>query len=324
MKNPNKNRYPIRTDLDDTQINDLLIQYSINENKLQSLFSSKICSNIQLWKDDLARNGVSRNSIAKLNFEIFKINNDLPLCHHCKNTLSFSNYNGRIFSKYCKLCSKKYEFAKACNLSEETLSLRGEKITKQKLLFFQTEEGKNTAKNVGEKNSKALLGRKISDEQKKKQSDTMKKLIFDNKFSPGVSNNFTHWDSFYFEENIKYHFRSSWELCFYFCNSYLEYETVRIKYPINDTYKTYIADFYDRENNILYELKPKAFYKKQIQKMNAIQGYCIANNISFIWINEDTIMNFINIDKILNSNNDKIIDNFNKMINGIKYEITKS
>lgn len=42
------------------------------------------------------------------------------------------------------------------------------------------------------------------------------------------------------------------------------YENIRIKYILpNGEEHVYISDFYDKEHNIIYEIKPDNIYKKQ-------------------------------------------------------------
>lgn len=214
---------------------------------------------------------------------------------------------------------KNYEFAKTKNLDAEKLSKRGEKISKSKKEFYSTEEGKKVSKSVGQQNKKHLTGRTLSEERKQKQSKTVSEKIKNGEFNPGINNNFTNWEARYIIENKIYKFRSSWELCVGFSNPDWKFEIIKIPYfcQLENKNKTYIADFFDEKNNTIYEIKPTKFFIKQKQKMNCIIDFCLINNIKFIWINENNILQYVDINKIKNSNNHDILNNFNMLLKGI-------
>jgi hypothetical protein len=139
----------------------------------------------------------------------------------------------------------------------------------------------------------------------------MREKIKNGEFTPNITNSWTHWDAkIKIDGKIK-KFRSSWEACFYICNSNLKYEMLRI--PYGD--KIYIADFYDEKNRILYELKPRASYNTQIKKITEIIEYCKENGIIFKWINENNILKYIDSSKINGYNRKQ----YNKMMRGLKY-----
>lgn len=327
--NQNKSRYPKeRKDLSEEEINKLIELYFNNENKLQSLFSNRIYSSLRSWKDSFSRNGISKSSIKKILYAIAKQENNFSCCVYCNNKLKIEDFDtiSMSFKKHCIECAKNYAFAQSQNLSEETLKSRGIKITNAKLKFFETDRGKLVAKSVGLLNKLHLTGTFLSEERKQKQSNTMKQKIANGDFSPGVNNNFTNWEARFEETEIVFKFRSSWELCFFYCNKTLEYEKIKIPYlDEREIKKTYIADFYDRNKNIIYEIKPKGFWIKQCHKMNSVIEYCLKNNITFIWINEFNIMNYIDIEFIKQSNNPEVLKNLNKLLEGISYnEIAKT
>lgn len=152
----------------------------------------------------------------------------------------------------------------------------------------------------------------------KNNSLKMKEKIANGKFTPCITNSFTHWEAKIIVDNIILRFRSSWEACFWYCNQHLKYEKFRIPYlDINGKTRTYIPDFYDEENKIIYEIKPKCHYLTQAFKMDSIITYCLSNNIKFIWINENNLLNYID--------ENKFIDELNiKQLNKVKLGITQS
>jgi len=197
------------------------------------------------------------------------------------------------------------------------------KIQKTKKKWLASDKAKEFYNKLGKHNSKHLkqhfktpAGIAQIKQSAAKQSKTMKKLIADGKFTPPITNSWTHWDAEILSENgnIK-KFRSSWEAAFWLSNQHLEYETIRIPYELDGKSKMYIADFYVRDKNIVYEIKPRNSWKSQNGKMQEIITYCIQHNITFIWINEDNILHYINKNDFKNTNNKKQLT---KLLNGIK------
>ena len=101
-------------------------------------------------------------------------------------------------------------------------------------------------------NTNKNRSQELREQAAKKQSVTMKKKIADGSFTPCVTNSWAR-------SRVKVGglpFRSSWEALFWIINQNLEYETLRIPYIFNGTTHNYILDFVDRENRIIYEIKP--------------------------------------------------------------------
>lgn len=161
---------------------------------------------------------------------------------------------------------------KEYNKTPKGMSQRIKKSTRMKE-YYSTEAGREEKRKLG-----------------LKQSITMKRLIANGDYTPTITNTWTHWDAKITINGIVKRFRSSWEACFWLCNQHCEYETIRI----NSADRTYVSDFFDRTINTLYEIKPRNRYNIEIKKMTALQNYCKQNNIKFVWINEDNIMNYIN------------------------------
>ncbi len=103
---------------------------------------------------------------------------------------------------------------------------------------------------------------------------------------------------------IKQAVRSSWEAFFQILNPDIEYEKLRVPYFYNNTWHSYIVDFIDIQNKIVYELKPEILTKNAINivKQNALKKWCINNNYTYILITENYFKN-ITYDENLFKNN---------------------
>lgn len=237
-------------------------------------------------------------------------------CNYCNNTFR-SKYNG---TKYCKTCSDKKVFQIGKPLSEETRI----KIGNNRKKWTKSSEGVLHYKKLGAKNSENLIryfktdaGKKQIQSAAKKQSKTLRNKIKNGDFTPNITNSWTHWDAIIDNGNEVRKFRSSWEACFWLSNPNYEYETVRVNSLIDED-KIYIADFYDKENRILFEIKPKGEFLKKKDKMDSLMDYCKNNDIKFIWINENNILYYINEDIFVTNSQIKQLEKLKKGIsNGI-------
>lgn len=143
-----------------------------------------------------------------------------------------------------------------------------------------------------------------SDEQKRKQSISIKKRIKNGEYTPCVTNSWTHTKIFSLD-NIK--FRSSWEFLFYLINRNtmsLQYEKIRIPYFDNELNKErlYITDFYDPINKVIYEIKPYVLENdvRNIEKTRSATEYAKNNGITFKIINENYFKKYYNKNVIFN------------------------
>jgi hypothetical protein len=161
---------------------------------------------------------------------------------------------------------------KEYNKTPEGISQRIKKSTRMRK-YYATEAGREEKRKLGQK-----------------QSMTMKRLIASGVYTPTITNTWTHWNAKIIVNGTVKRFRSSWEACFWFCNQHCEYETIRV--TCQD--KIFVSDFFDRNTNTLYEIKPRNRYNIEIKKMTALQNYCKQNNLKFIWINENNIKSYIN------------------------------
>jgi hypothetical protein len=195
------------------------------------------------------------------------------------------------------------------------------KFKKSKSKWVQSEKGKKFYATLGKSNSIRLKkffntddGKKQIRNSAKKQSKILKEKIKNGKFTPNITNSWTHWNATVIIGDKKYKFRSSWEASFFVCNKNYKYETLRIPYiDGKGESRTYVGDFYDTENKVLYEIKPRSVFKKQHIKINGAIQYCQKNDIKFIWINEKNILNYVDKNMFSEYN----LKQYNKMLQGI-------
>lgn len=221
----------------------------------------------------------------------------------------------RTDCKYCPGCFKKKPYLLGKPRSEETRK----KIAEAAGQWSNSLEGKLWHEKHGKENSRKLKeyfktdkGKIQLKERGKVQSILMKKKILNGEFTPNITNSFTHWDAQVEHEGKIHKFRSSWEACVWLSNTHFEYETIRIRLS---TGGSVIADFIDVSNKIIYEIKPRSFWIKQQDKVNAIINYCIDNGYKFVWINEQNILNYVDITKFTTDFNKKQLE---VLLHGIK------
>lgn len=263
--------------------------------------NKKTYDNYQSWQYSMTR-FFDRDSLSRF---LFKLEKKIPKCkyHKCKKELTIDEYRcnkidpSKRFQLYCNDCMEKENFRRYVK-SQDTI----DKIQKKRKKWVESQEGKNAYKKIGKNNSKKLKkyfttkeGIAQIERSKIHMSNLLKNKIKNGEFTPNITNTWTHWKAEIILEGKIYKFRSSWEASFYVSNQHLLYEKLRIPYTLNGKCKTYIADFFDETNQILYEIKPKSQYNKEINKLSAVIDHCIKNKIKFIWINEKNILNYIDI-----------------------------
>jgi hypothetical protein len=112
-----------------------------------------------------------------------------------------------------------------------------------------------------------------------KLSRSLKLAIKNGTFTPAVTNSWAR--SRIIIDTKK--FRSSWEALFSIINRELLYEKTRISYVFNEDTKTYITDFTDDVNKIIYEIKPDSLLddEKNIAKFLAAREWSTKNLFTF-------------------------------------------
>ena len=134
-------------------------------------------------------------------------------------------------------------------------------------------------------------------EKNKRQSETMKRKIGLGLFTPEVTNSWANSKIKITVDGCEFKFRSSWEAMFWLLNQDLIYESVRIPYKNNNRNHNYIVDFEDKENRILYEIKPKSNKKDELNilKFQCAKIWCEVNEYIFKIITEDYLLKNLDI-----------------------------
>jgi hypothetical protein len=122
-----------------------------------------------------------------------------------------------------------------------------------------------------------------------KISNTMKLKIQNGEFTPNITNSWTHFTAYIVQNKQTHKFRSSWEAVYWYLNQHLLYEKIRILYTVNNEQHNFIVDFYDEQNKLIIEIKPKSNMKLQREeaKFQAAFQWAKEHNHTFIIINDD-------------------------------------
>lgn len=282
-----------------------------------SPFSSKKFEDEYKWKNDIIRH----MDVLSANEFFYLLESDVPKCKGCKNTLSSKEYSYgarklgfKGFKKYCSICKANEPWK-----SREKSPRECKSISDGLRRWAKTKDGKTYYKIVSKRNQEFMLkfsntpeGKRIREESKPKQSASIKERIRGGQFTPNITNSWTHWDATVKIDGKIRKYRSSWEACFAVCHPEYKYETLRIPYGDG---KTYIGDFYDDPNRVLYEIKPRKTYNAQVYKITSVIEWCMRNRVKFVWINEQNILKYVDCNKIFGYNEDQ----YDKMLKGIKY-----
>lgn len=126
-------------------------------------------------------------------------------------------------------------------------------------------------------------------EYRKKLSDILKGKIERGEFKPNIHNSWRNTKYKVIIDGVEKKFRSSWEAFFNLVNPLFSYETRRVGYIHKDEKHTYIIDFDDITNKILYEIKPASqeTLEKNLDKIKAATIWANSNNYQFKVINDE-------------------------------------
>lgn len=141
---------------------------------------------------------------------------------------------------------------------------------------------------IGDKNSSHKMSLETFESMRKNNSEFMKSQISKGLFKPNITNSWAKSKCSLIINDTKRFFRSSWEAFFNLVNPHLEYEKLRIPYIHDGNNHTYIVDFIDDLNRIIYEIKPsgfKNFNKNSSKEVYAIE-WCRNNDYSYTQIDE--------------------------------------
>jgi endogenous inhibitor of DNA gyrase (YacG/DUF329 family) len=136
----------------------------------------------------------------------------------------------------------------------------------------------------------------FNENKNKKQSEKMKDLIKEGKFTPNITNSWANSKITINFKNIDYCFRSTWEAIFFIIyDKQILYEKIRIPYVHEGKVKNYITDFVDENSKIIFEVKPKSQQNNSKNKLkeNFAKKWCEKNGYSYVFIDEDYLKNNI-------------------------------
>lgn len=189
-------------------------------------------------------------------------------CLGCKNKFTTKDKD----KKYCsQSCFTKHNNKKQ---SIETILKRVESNKKT--------TGTDEYKIKRKENKKIIAANKVI-------SEKIKKRILDGEFTPCITNSWTKWKSFVNIDDKVKKFRSNWEAAFWLLNNDVSYETVRIPYTIENEHHTYIVDFEDKKNKIIYEIKPAALKNNHINaiKIEAAIDWCNKTGYRLVVVDDE-------------------------------------
>lgn len=135
-----------------------------------------------------------------------------------------------------------------------------------------------------------------------KLSKSLKEKIKCGEFNPCVTNS---WARSKINVNVKKDgknitvpVRSSFEALFQILNPDCEYEKLRLPYKYKNKNHTYIVDFIDYENKMVYEVKPSTLInnEKNLIKESALIKWCNENNYKYKIITEKWVSENYDID----------------------------
>lgn len=196
----------------------------------------------------------------------------VPLSEETKRKLSISH----IGKKQSEETKKKRYHARKHNGSEWHSADTKKKISDSNKIIWNSPEYIEKRKEM------------FSDEVRKKISNKLKDKIEKGEFTPCITNTWTKWDSFVIVNGHTKKFRSNWECVFWLLNKDLEYEKIRIPYIYRNKKHTYITDFADFENKVIYEIKPDSQKDnpKTEAKIKSAKEWCNENKWKFILISD--------------------------------------
>ena len=165
---------------------------------------------------------------------------------------------------------------------------------------------------MGENNNVHKMSEDAKKEMGLKNSQHIKSKIANGLFTPNITNSWARSKCIVkikrkgVDGILEIACRSSWDAYFQIKNPELLYEKIRIPYFYKNNYHSYIVDFVDIKNRVLYEIKPKASKKDKLNliKFDSAKKWALENNYTFEIIDESWYIK--NYDKaILNDQPDK-------------------
>lgn len=253
-----------------------------------------IVDNETLIKSILYHTPHIESSYYKLLYIIYQNDIFCPICGALKTFKSLMP--GRIKST-CDADTCRHIYASNKSKHQDMSHLHTDEVNKKRKLsragYTHSEQTKQKISNSNkkvwttEKRSK-LIQMNIINGVYEKQSQTMKTMILQGKFTPKSTNRYTH--KTLYSEKTNQTYRSSWELLFHenHINLPLEYETLRIPYTYENVDHVYVVDFVDHIHKQVYEIKPQAYcmIEPNISKIRAGQQWCLKHGYTYNLITE--------------------------------------
>ncbi len=287
------------------------------------MFSCKLCDFKSTDKGKGRHLKFCHDMNIKIYYDLYEKEENEDICIICGKHTKF--VNGVVgYRKYCcHLCSKQNisdeTRQKISDASKGNINSKGHKHTAEtKEKMSLAKRGKSTGSFTEERKqniSKALKSsqkmkdwgkwwsiqqrgpnntrhRRSEEDWKKsyaKQSQTLKEKIAKGEFTPCVTNSWANSRCKIEIDGFERKYRSSWDAAFQILNPNCEYETLRVKYELEDTWHNYIVDFIDRINFYVYEIKPISESQSDINniKRQALLKWCKENSFTYIEINDE-------------------------------------
>lgn len=243
--------------------------------KTGNIYACNDCSRIKKFKDF---NNEMRNKYKRISKPLINFESKIQLYEYLKknkgevkNVLNFPEKYPILKNKNINNIRELFMFLQ--NLEEKDIKCRNVKCNNVTdfIGFSNTKRYPRGFKNyccekclyemrsirqMGDDNTYHRMNPDKIPEFRKKLSDSMKDRIASGKFKPNIHNSWRNTKYLVLINGIIKKFRSSWEAFFNLVNPSFSYESRRIPYVQNDEKHTYIVDFDDIENRILYEIKP--------------------------------------------------------------------
>ena len=232
-------------------------------------------------------------------YDIYIKTENEGVCKTCHCPSKFYEHS----MKYTECCSKKCstEHAKTCFKEspnyKQKIKETGTKISESLKQFLNTKKGNEhkTKLSINRRGTKnPMFGKTHTKEESLHKSTLMKAKILDGSFTPCITNSWANSKCKLYINGQFY--RSSWEAAFQILNPSCIYEKTRIKYvsPRDKKEHTYIIDFTNNIEKILYEIKPSSNIDNDITQAKCEAAHKWADNngykfllITNIWFKEN-------------------------------------
>jgi hypothetical protein len=271
--------------------------------------------NLKLY-DHIRKNDFSKDDLYKI-----LLSETFRWSQNFKNWCIKRNLSNVLNSIFCdtnidglsiyEVSKKLYDFclsSKECIICKKLAKYRNFSMGYDKTCSYKCAMLLNSKQRCGLNNPYFRTPKKTLDRVHKEQSILMKKKILNGDFTPCVTNSWANSRCKIKFDDVEYKFRSTWEGMFWLITKY-EYEKIRIPY-INEKGEnsTYIVDFVDRKNKVLYEIKPNSMKNNIRNKLKEkfAKEWCLKNDFKYEYISDDFFIKNKNIIISL-TNNVKIL-----------------